>query len=101
MVYLDEVALKDVAEQPDEVVLNGQRGGDPLAIRARFVVDATGPRGFLHRALSLQEAPFENFPATQALYTHFTGVRRMGVMLALLSLNRSAPSPLPSLPRIG
>src|SRR5205814_3208279 len=34
------------------------------------------PRGFLHRALGLPEASFEKFPRTQALYAHFTGVKR-------------------------
>src|SRR4029077_7931113 len=38
--------------------------------------DASGPRGFLHHALRLQETPIELMPATEALYTHFTGVRR-------------------------
>src|SRR5439155_4416466 len=30
----------------------------------------------LHRALRLEERPFDGFPRTQALYNHFAGVRR-------------------------
>lgn len=62
------------------VVLQGDRYGETLTIRARFVVDATGPRGFLHRALELPEAAPTGLPPTQALYTHFTGVRRLDEM---------------------
>ena len=48
-----------------------------LALDAKFVVDASGPRGFLHRAFALPELPLPDMPPTQALYTHFTGVRRL------------------------
>ncbi len=75
--YLDEVVLKNVSEQTDAMMLSGECRGEPLTVRARLVVDATGPRGFLHQTLALAEATFENFPATQALFTHFTGVGRM------------------------
>jgi FADH2 O2-dependent halogenase len=68
--YLDEVKLDRFTPETGEI------GGGGLRIRARFVVDATGPRGFLHRALSLPEAPFENLPKTEGLYAHFRGVRR-------------------------
>ena len=50
--------------------------GPKFSVRTSFLVDASGPRGFLHRALNLGERPFENFPATQALYTHFENVER-------------------------
>lgn len=75
--YLDEAQLDSAAEGDAEVRLEGQRRGRPLALRARFVVDATGPRGFLCRALSLGEAPLPDFPATEALYTHFSNVHRL------------------------
>jgi len=53
-----------------------------MAVSARFVVDATGPRGFLHRAFALPELALPDFPRTQALYTHFRGVRRLDEMFA-------------------
>jgi FADH2 O2-dependent halogenase len=59
------------------VTLEGQRDGSELELHARFVIDATGPRGFLHRALRLGEAELANYPATEALYSHFSGVRRL------------------------
>src|SRR5580700_6681572 len=69
--------MQSACEHDDEVRLEATRGGDSLMVNARFVVDATGPRGFLHRAFNLPELPLSDFPATQALYTHFTGVRRL------------------------
>ncbi|MGA2600973.1 MAG: NAD(P)-binding protein [Bryobacteraceae bacterium] len=75
--YLDEVQLHSASERDEEVRLDGTRHGQPLTVCARFVVDATGPRGFLHRAFALPELALPNFPQTQALYTHFTNVRRL------------------------
>jgi FADH2 O2-dependent halogenase len=75
--YLDEVHLEHAAESVDEILLQGRRHGREVAIRAGFIVDATGPRGFLHRALQIPEKPLPHFPGTQALYTHFSGVKRI------------------------
>lgn len=74
--YLDEVKLGSVSESEREIHLQGRRNNQDFSIRAQFVVDATGPRGFLHHALALQEAPLPGFPATQALFSHFRGVAR-------------------------
>ena len=71
--YLDEVSLQSAHEHDDGVRLESNQG----EIDARFVVDATGPRGFLHRALSLPELPLPDYPSTQALYSHFSGVARL------------------------
>lgn len=75
--YLDEVRLQSASERDDEVRLEATRQGKPLAVSAPFVVDATGPRGFLHRAFALPELPLPDLPPTEALYTHFTNVRRL------------------------
>ena len=75
--YLDEVQLRSFSESDDEVRLDGTKNGHELTIRAKFVVDATGPRGFLHHALGITELPIPGFPATQALYSHFSHVDRL------------------------
>ncbi len=75
--YLDETTLRAAEVFDGGIHLSGERHGTPLSLRARFVVDASGPRGFLHRALALRELPFEHLSATQALYSHFTGVTRL------------------------
>jgi FADH2 O2-dependent halogenase len=75
--YLDETNLTGFAESDDEVRLEGTRHGEKISVSAEFLVDASGPRGFLHCALGLQELQLPGFPATQALYSHFSGVRRL------------------------
>ena len=77
VVYLDEVALHTVSESDDSIAVTGTRNGQGLNVRASFLVDATGPRGFLHRALGIRERPLPDFPATQALFSHFSGVGRL------------------------
>ncbi|MBI1923466.1 tryptophan 7-halogenase [Candidatus Poribacteria bacterium] len=86
--YLDRVALDGVSWCGGEATIDGERGGRRFSIRARFVVDASGPHGFLHRVLGLRETRFGTMPSTQALYTHFSGVRRMEHMGAFPSDER-------------
>jgi FADH2 O2-dependent halogenase len=72
--YLDETDLAVTQRADGTVGFEGHRKGQEVSISAKFVVDASGPRGFLHRALRLREAPLPGYPATQALYSHFSGV---------------------------
>jgi len=72
--YLDEVELSEVTEEEGCIRLEGSRRGEALQFSAEFVIDATGPRGFLHRSLGLPEKQFSLLPPTQALFSHFTGV---------------------------
>lgn len=91
--FLMREAIDTGAEYWDQVTLNapewhtaavpsvtGNRHGEPFSARTRLIVDATGPRGFLSKALGLPEAAFAEYPATQSLYSHFTGVRRCDAM---------------------
>jgi FADH2 O2-dependent halogenase len=75
--YLDEVNLSECAEMDDGMQLRGARAGRDLTIQASFVIDATGPRGFLHRASKFGELELPGFPATQALYSHFSRVSQI------------------------
>ncbi len=75
--YLDETNLIGFSESDGEVQLVGTRHGRDLSISAKFVVDASGPCGFLHRALGLGEMELPGFPQTQALYSHFENVGRI------------------------
>lgn len=73
--YLDEVEIREFSSDAGEARLIGARKGCEVKLAARFVVDATGPRGFLHRALGLGERELPGMPATTALYSHFSGVQ--------------------------
>lgn len=75
--YFDRVNLQSYEEEADGIRLRGERDGSNLEFHARFVVDATGPRGFLHRSLRLGENPLPDYPATQSLFSHFSGVDRL------------------------
>jgi tetracycline 7-halogenase / FADH2 O2-dependent halogenase len=75
--YLDETNLTGLRESDHDVRLAGTRLNDEISISAKFIVDASGPRGFLHRALGLEEIELPQFPATQALYSHFSNVGRL------------------------
>jgi tetracycline 7-halogenase / FADH2 O2-dependent halogenase len=75
--YFDEVKLDTFDRQSDSVILKGFRDGREVSYRAKFVIDATGPRGFIYNALGLGEAAFPCYPSTQALYSHFSQVKRL------------------------
>jgi FADH2 O2-dependent halogenase len=75
--YVDEVRLNALIDCGDTVRLSGVRRNEQVEFTTRFVVDATGPRGFLHHALKLEERPLPGLPATQALFSHFSNVARL------------------------
>lgn len=72
--YRDEWSAHRLTQTENSVALTGTQRGKEQTLRASFVVDATGPRGCLHHLLQLSESRFANYPATQALYSHFSGV---------------------------
>jgi FADH2 O2-dependent halogenase len=74
--YLDEVQLESFDCADSVPVLGGTRRGAPVSIRTVLVVDASGPNGFISRALSIENVGFAGYPRTQALFSHFTGVAR-------------------------
>lgn len=75
--HWEEVQLQQVRFDGGGATLRGIRGGQDCEVRARFVVDASGPRGFLFQQLGLAESPMENLPPTRSVFTHFRGVGRM------------------------
>lgn len=78
--YVDLTAVACVTFQNDDTLLRLEKGNESVEVRARLLVDATGPRGFLHRYLELNEREFECYPRTQSLYSHFTHLRRTSEM---------------------
>ena len=87
-VYLDMTRIDRLRHEGDCSILEAERDGQSVRITAGFVIDASGPRGFLHRALRLEATPPRWLPPTQALYTHFEGVERWDRL-------RSTPEPPP------
>src|SRR5204863_7573939 len=88
--YVGELALDRVGFWGDRARLAGVRRGQRVEIDAGFLVDASGPRGFLATALDLGEPATQWLPATQGLYAHFTGVERWDALIP-----SEAPPPYP------
>jgi FADH2 O2-dependent halogenase len=79
--YLDELTLDRCEwEAGGGARLTGHRHGGTVSLRAAAVLDASGPGGFLVRTLGVGDHGFADYPRTQALYAHFTGVARCDAM---------------------
>jgi FADH2 O2-dependent halogenase len=74
--YLDCVRIEDLDFTEEEAIVGGRADNKPFRLRTRLLIDATGPRGFLHRSLQLPESALPGMPLTESLYSHFTGVGR-------------------------
>jgi tetracycline 7-halogenase / FADH2 O2-dependent halogenase len=79
-IYVDEAHIDRITLASETMTLDGVRRGRTLRVSARFVVDASGPRGCLHRALGLAETPLRWLLPTHGLYAHFTDVGRWDQM---------------------
>ena len=74
--YLDDCELEWAHLGADSTAVGGVRHGRRIRVSASAIVDATGPRGFLSRCLNIESKGFDAYPSTQALFSHFTAVRR-------------------------
>src|ERR1700733_11527306 len=75
--YRDRARIETLDFAEDGATIVGRAGEEPFHIHARLMIDATGPRGLLYRAFRLAESPLPGMPATESLYSHFTGVGRI------------------------
>jgi FADH2 O2-dependent halogenase len=71
--YFDRTEIAEV-EQNHGWRLSGRRGEDEIVIEASFVIDATGPSGFLTRSLGIATDPAELRTNSWSIYSHFRGV---------------------------
>jgi FADH2 O2-dependent halogenase len=93
--HLDQVRLDTIEWRADGTPrLRGARAGQPVQFDARMVVDASGPRGFLSRALGIADRGFASYPGTQALFSHFTNVPRCEELPDFNADLGSAPYPV-------
>jgi tetracycline 7-halogenase / FADH2 O2-dependent halogenase len=75
--YRDRVELSGAEFERDSVRLSGRRVGAPFELNARFVVDASGPGGFLARQLSIPSGLEQTETRAGIVFSHFDGVRLM------------------------
>jgi FADH2 O2-dependent halogenase len=76
--YRDRVELKDAAIDAGGARLTGQRNGESFELRADFVIDASGPGGFLARRLGVPPGLERTHTRSGAVFSHFTDVRFIG-----------------------
>lgn len=89
--YFDEVDIRATASVNSVWHLDTVHATQERTFQARFLIDATGPRGFLHKTLGLSETALPNFPRTSALYSHFSGVSE----LAAAEFSHATEAPYP------
>ena len=75
--YRDRVSLSSATEHADGMRLSGTRDGEAFELDARFVVDASGPNGFLARQLGIPSGLAETVTRSALVFGHFAGVRLM------------------------
>ena len=75
--YRDRVELASADVTSDSVLLGGSQNGNAFALRANFVVDASGPNGFLARQLSIPSGLERTTTRSAIVFSHFDGVRTM------------------------
>ena len=75
--YLDQTDLEKVEENGDGIRVQGLRNGRTVSLQAPWMVDASGPRGFLARRLRLESVRVPGLEDNQGLFAHFTGVHPM------------------------
>jgi FADH2 O2-dependent halogenase len=75
--YRDRVDLTSAEIAPDGVRLAGTRLGTAFELRASFLIDASGPGGFLARQLPIPSALERTETRAALVFSHFDGVRRM------------------------
>ena len=78
--YLDRTAIAAITAGASGFDIDASRAGRSLRLRARFLIDASGPGGALHQAFGLASTAFPDLPQTEGLFTHFENVRRLETM---------------------
>ena len=69
--YRDRVELTSANFDTDFARLKGTRAGNPFELRANFVVDASGPGGFLARELSIPSGLRRTQTRAALVFSHF------------------------------
>ena len=72
--YRDRTELTRARFERDRVRLSGTREGELLELDAAFVIDASGPGGFLARQLGIPSGLEQTQTRSGLVFSHFTGV---------------------------
>ena len=75
--YRDHTEITGAEFRSEGVRLVGRRGGADFNLGANFLIDASGPGGFLARQLSIPSGLDKTYTRSALIYSHFDGVRLM------------------------
>lgn len=75
--YRDRAEITDADIAADSVRVSGNQNGTPFTLRANFLIDASGPGGFLARQLSIPSGLEQTQTRSAIVFSHFDGVRLM------------------------
>ena len=75
--YRDRADLTSAELGTDSVRIAGTRNGSSFALRAKFIVDASGPGGFLARQLAISSGLEKTETRSALVFSHFDGVSLM------------------------
>ncbi|MGZ7042646.1 MAG: NAD(P)/FAD-dependent oxidoreductase, partial [Thermoanaerobaculia bacterium] len=77
VLYRDRVEMTGADISASGVLLTGVKKGAPFALHAEFVIDASGPGGFLARQLSIPSGIDRTETRSALVFSHFRGMRLM------------------------
>jgi FADH2 O2-dependent halogenase len=72
--YHDQTELAAARFESDRVRISGSRAGEPIELNAAFLIDASGPGGFLARQLDVPSGLDRTETRSALVFSHFTGV---------------------------
>ena len=72
--YRDRTELATARFESDRVHLSGSRDWEPIELDAAFVIDASGPGGFLARQLGIPSGLDRTETRSALVFSHFAGV---------------------------
>jgi len=75
--YRDRTTLTRARLEPGGVRLSGERDGAAFELHAGFVIDASGPNGFLARQLAIPSGLDRTATRSALVFGHFDGVQLM------------------------
>jgi tetracycline 7-halogenase / FADH2 O2-dependent halogenase len=78
VVYMERTELIGAEETQSGMNLSCRHLGTVVSIEGKFVIDASGPRGALFRAMGGKERLIGGMPSTRALFGHFKNVPGFG-----------------------
>lgn len=82
--YLDRVELTAAERDARGVHLSGRRNGSAFGVRVDFVVDASGPGGFLARQFGIASGLSRTSTRAALVFSHFEGARLTSDLLPRL-----------------